>query len=115
VSIGVKVLSPRQWEHLLEVLAGQALFVAKLLAGEMPQDIEDVFARARLSLFPQKRGDLKTDCSCLDDANPCKHIAAVYYLLGEEFDPGRTQARSASEVAARARSRRRYKDERGSG
>jgi uncharacterized Zn finger protein len=86
VKIAVKVLSPRQWEHLLEVLAGQALFVAKLLAGEMPQDIEQVFARAKLSLFPQKRGDLRTDCSCPDEANPCKHIAAVYYLLGEEFD-----------------------------
>ena len=30
--------------------------------------------------------DLKTDCSCPDWSNPCKHIAAVYYLLGEEFD-----------------------------
>jgi uncharacterized Zn finger protein len=86
VTIGVKVLSPRQWDHLLEVLSGRALFVAKLLAGEMPPDIEEVFKSAHLSLFPQKRGDLKTDCSCPDDANPCKHIAAVYYLLGEEFD-----------------------------
>ena len=38
------------------------------------------------SLFPDKRGDLQTDCSCPDWANPCKHIAAVYYLLGERFD-----------------------------
>jgi uncharacterized Zn finger protein len=30
--------------------------------------------------------DLKTECSCPDWSNPCKHIAAVYYLLGEEFD-----------------------------
>src|SRR5581483_4713100 len=37
-------------------------------------------------LVPQKRGDLETDCSCADESNPCKHIAAVYYLLGEEFD-----------------------------
>ena len=36
--------------------------------------------------FPRKLGDLKTDCSCPDWSNPCKHIAAVYYLLGEEFD-----------------------------
>jgi len=39
-----------------------------------------------LSLFPQKQRDLKTNCSCPDWSNPCKHIAAVYYLLGEEFD-----------------------------
>src|SRR5439155_11803459 len=71
---------------LLQALAGQALFTAKLLAGEMPQDIEQVFKDADLSLFPQKLPDLETDCSCPDYSNPCKHIAAVYYLLGEEFD-----------------------------
>jgi uncharacterized Zn finger protein len=86
VTIGVKVLTAPQWESLLRVLSGQALFVAKLLAGEMPPNIEEVFRKAKLSLFPEKRGDLHTDCSCPDDANPCKHIAAVYYLLGEEFD-----------------------------
>jgi uncharacterized Zn finger protein len=37
-------------------------------------------------LFPSANGDLKTACSCPDQANPCKHIAAVYYLIGEEFD-----------------------------
>jgi uncharacterized Zn finger protein len=86
VTIEVKVLAPKQWEQLVEALSGQALFVAKLLAGEMPQDIEQVFAKAKLSLFPQKQADLKTDCSCPDWSNPCKHVAAVYYLLGEEFD-----------------------------
>src|SRR5438876_57302 len=86
VEIGVKLLSPEQWDKVVKSLSGKALFVAKLLAGEMPQNIEDVFSGSKLSLFPDKRGDLHTDCSCPDDANPCKHIAAVYYLLGEEFD-----------------------------
>ncbi|MGD0918739.1 MAG: SWIM zinc finger family protein [Thermodesulfobacteriota bacterium] len=52
----------------------------------MPQDIEKAFREAGLSLFPEKLKDLKTACSCPDWSNPCKHIAAVYYLLGEEFD-----------------------------
>ena len=52
----------------------------------MPQDIEQAFADSGLSLFPAKMKDLETDCSCPDWSNPCKHIAAVYYLLGEEFD-----------------------------
>jgi uncharacterized Zn finger protein len=86
VTIGVKVLSDAEWDTVIGALSKQALFVAKLLAGEMPEDIEKAFTQAELSLFPEKRGDLKTDCSCPDDANPCKHIAAVYYLLGEEFD-----------------------------
>ena len=86
VTIGVKPLSEADWKTLAAELARQALFTAKLLAGEMPQEIEQVFQEAGLSLFPAKRGDLQTDCSCPDWSNPCKHVAAVYYLLGEEFD-----------------------------
>ena len=86
VSIQVKALSGAEWGRVIQALAGQAVFTAKLLAGEMPQEIEKVFQDAGLSLFPQKLGDLKTSCSCPDYSNPCKHIAAVYYLLGEEFD-----------------------------
>jgi uncharacterized Zn finger protein len=52
----------------------------------MPQDIEKAFKKAGLFLFPEKLQDLKTACSCPDWSNPCKHIAAVYYLLAEEFD-----------------------------
>jgi len=86
VTIEVSKLTPKEWDKLIEVLSGQAVFAAKLLAGEMPEDIETVFAKAKLSLFPTKLNDLKTQCSCPDASNPCKHIAAVYYLLGEEFD-----------------------------
>jgi uncharacterized Zn finger protein len=86
VTIKVKVLAPAEWQQLVQALSGQALYAAKLLAGEMPHDIEHVFEEARLSLFPQKLQDLTTECSCPDWSNPCKHIAAVYYLLGEEFD-----------------------------
>jgi uncharacterized Zn finger protein len=86
ITIEVKTLKPADWKKLAKALAGQALFAAKLLAGEMPQDIEEAFKAAGLSLFPEKLGDLATACSCPDWSNPCKHIAAVYYLLGEEFD-----------------------------
>ena len=86
VVINIKTLSTSSWQKLTKTLANQAIFVAKLLAGEMPQDIETVFRDAGLSIFPQRLADLQTECSCPDWSNPCKHIAAVYYLLGEEFD-----------------------------
>ncbi|MCW3099588.1 MAG: hypothetical protein JWL77_5206 [Chthonomonadaceae bacterium] len=85
VVMKVVTLSPAQWETVLEALAGQALFAAKLLSGEMPQDIEEVFHSVKLPLFPTMR-ELGTACSCPDSSNPCKHTAAVYCLLGEEFD-----------------------------
>lgn len=86
VAVKVKQLGEADWKKVIEVLSGQALFAAKLLSGEMPQDIEQAFSDAKVSLFPEKHHDLDTDCSCPDYSNPCKHIAAVYYLLGEEFD-----------------------------
>jgi uncharacterized Zn finger protein len=86
VTIEVDTLTAKEWDKVVEALSGQARFVAKLLAGEMPTDIEEVFAKAMISLFPEREEDLLTECSCPDWSNPCKHVAAVYYLLGEEFD-----------------------------
>ena len=85
VTVKMKQISDKNWEKVSDAMAEQAIFAAKLLAGDMPEDIEDAFEAARVSLFPSK-SDLDTDCSCPDWANPCKHIAAVYYLLGERFD-----------------------------
>jgi uncharacterized Zn finger protein len=41
-----------------------------------------------VALFPARDADLITSCDCPDFSNPCKHIAAVYYLLAELFDRG---------------------------
>lgn len=86
VGIRVDPLSDASWRQVVETLSKQTIMVAKLLAGEMPQDIEQVFDQAGASLFPRRGADLQTECSCPDWSNPCKHVAAVYYLLAEEFD-----------------------------
>src|SRR6185295_4427864 len=86
ITIRVRPLSSAEWSKVGESLRGKARFAAKLLASEMPEDVEDAFKGTGVSLFPARRAELATECSCPDWANPCKHIAAVYYLLGEEFD-----------------------------
>jgi uncharacterized Zn finger protein len=86
VEIRLKVLTQAQWGEVLAALAEQPIQAARLLAGEMPPSFEELFQGLRLSLFPARQDDLKTQCSCPDWSNPCKHIAAVYYLLGEAFD-----------------------------
>jgi len=111
VDIQLKPLSDRQWEVVLDALAEQALFAAQLLNGEMPPEVEGVFDGVGVPLFPVSRRDLQTDCSCPDPANPCKHIAAVYYLLGERFDEDpfllfELRGRSQEKVAAALRGRR---------
>ena len=86
VTIRVLRLSDKDWARVEDTLASRAVFLAKLLAGEMPHDIEDAFTDCRLHLFPASAADLTTDCTCPDWANPCKHIAATYYVLAEAFD-----------------------------
>lgn len=86
ISISVKTLKKKEWQEVARLLSGQVLFAAKLMNGEMPEEIEEVFFQAGFSLFPSKQKDLTTNCSCPDWSNPCKHIAAVYYIIGEEFD-----------------------------
>jgi uncharacterized Zn finger protein len=86
VRIGVLPLTTAQWRRVQERLASQALFRAKLLAGEMPHEIEEVFAECGTPLFPRSATDLDMHCSCPDWGVPCKHLAAVCYVLAEEFD-----------------------------
>jgi uncharacterized Zn finger protein len=86
VKIQLKPLSAADWDKVTDAMAKQAIFAAKLLAGEMPTDIEEAFNAVNIALFPTASLDLDTKCSCPDYANPCKHIAAVYYLLAERFD-----------------------------
>jgi uncharacterized Zn finger protein len=85
VFLSLDPFSDEQWGYVVESMAERAIFSAKLLAGEMPQNIEDVFTANGLSLFPFNKFDIHSRCSCPDPANPCKHIGAVYYLLGDRF------------------------------
>jgi len=86
VTVRLKPLRKADWRTVAAGLASQARYAARLLAGEMPEDIETVFRAAGLNLFPAPAGDLTTECSCPDWSNPCKHVAAVYDLLAEEIE-----------------------------
>lgn len=115
IDIRVAPLGDAQWEQVIDALAEQALFTALLLAGEMPQDIEEAFQTAGVSLFPDRRGDLTTHCSCPDWSNPCKHVAATHYILGERFDEDpfllfRLRGRSQDQILQGLRQRRAGQD-----
>lgn len=111
ITIQIAPLSDEQWEKVIDALSEQAIFTAQLLVGEMPEEIEVAFQSAGVSLFPAKGGDLTTACSCPDYANPCKHIAATHYILGERFDEDpfllfRLRGRNQEQVLQALRQRR---------
>jgi uncharacterized Zn finger protein len=111
VRIRVRALSEPQWRRAEKAMAAQVLPFAKLLAGEMPEDAEELFASCKLTLFPRSRGELNASCSCPDAENPCKHIAAAYYILAERFDEDpflifAWRGRQRDELMERLRARR---------
>ncbi|NDU76827.1 hypothetical protein GWI34_30005 [Actinomadura sp. DSM 109109] len=86
VALGIEAIDEDGWRAVEAELASRALFRARLLAGEMPPEIEWVFAELGLALFPGAASDLHLMCDCPDWGDPCKHAAAVLYLLAEAFD-----------------------------
>ncbi len=86
VSITLAPYTKGEKELFTQKLTSKHIYIAQLLSGEMPENLERVLKTAGLSLFPGKYYDLTTTCSCPDYSNPCKHIAAVFYLMAEAFD-----------------------------
>jgi uncharacterized Zn finger protein len=85
VKLWLDVLNDDDWGYVLDALTQKARWSAQLLAGVMPQDIERAFAASGKRLFPFKLQEVRSECSCPDKANPCKHVSAVYYLMGDRF------------------------------
>ena len=85
VKLWLDVLNDEDWGYVLEALAQKARWSAQLLAGIMPSDIERAFAASGKRLFPFKLQEVRSECNCPDKANPCKHISAVYFLMGDRF------------------------------
>jgi len=112
VKLWLDVLGDDDWGYVLDALTQKARWSAQLLAGVMPQDIERAFAASGKRLFPFKLQEVRSECSCPDKANPCKHVSAVFYLMGDRFseDPfvlfqmrGRTRGQLLADLAKRRR------------
>jgi uncharacterized Zn finger protein len=85
-TIEITPISEANWVKAIAALSSRASFVAKLLMNEIPDNVEEAFVPLNLHLLPHSQADFKTDCSCPDWSNPCKHIAGVYYLLASQLD-----------------------------
>jgi uncharacterized Zn finger protein len=82
-TIQFRTVADEAKEALIGNLRRQPRLLARLLVSDLPLEVEGLFREAGCPLFPQREHDLASRCSCPDYANPCKHLAAVYYLFGE--------------------------------
>jgi len=85
-TIAIKQYGEADWTKLIARIAANARQVTQLLQGEVPDTIETVFEELKLHLLPHSQKEFTTTCSCPDYANPCKHIAGVYYVLAGDLD-----------------------------
>jgi uncharacterized Zn finger protein len=86
VSVRSEAASKAQWHSLELLFASRMGWAAQLLAGEVPANLEAAFSEAGAALFPRRWADLQVRCGCPDDAEPCKHIAAVLYVFAQQLD-----------------------------
>ncbi|MBV9660127.1 MAG: SWIM zinc finger family protein [Acidimicrobiales bacterium] len=86
VTVALAVPSDEGWSSILDAMRAKVGFVARLLDGEVPTELEEVFADAGVALFPAAWTDVRAKCTCPDWENPCKHIAAVLYVLADRLD-----------------------------
>lgn len=111
VSIALATFPAALWTRIEDELAGQAFFSARLLAGDLPDELEELFVTAGAPLFPTAVDELTQRCNCPDFAVPCKHLAATFYLLAEAFDADpfellHWRGRSRTDLLDRLRARR---------
>ena len=85
VTITMRTFTDGEWDTLLGVVGTRLGHAAALLDGELPGALTEQAREAGVDLLPGP-GDLRPRCSCPDSANPCKHVAAVYYLVADEVD-----------------------------
>lgn len=86
VSVSAPTPTERQWAELTQAIRGRAAFVAKLLAGELPPELELVFDDVGVALLPTRWADVRASCSCPDWESPCKHVAATLYVFADQLD-----------------------------
>jgi uncharacterized Zn finger protein len=85
-TIEFKSISAANWSAAIAYIASKASLISRLMLNEIPDNIDDAFAKLDLHLLPHRKDDFKTHCSCPDWSNPCKHIAGVYYLIAAQLD-----------------------------
>jgi uncharacterized Zn finger protein len=86
VTVRLATPTPAQWIKITDALKSRLGYAARLLDGEVPTDLEEVFAAAGSKLFPEQWRDLRATCSCPDWGDPCKHQAAVLYVFADQLD-----------------------------
>ncbi|MDR1558015.1 MAG: DEAD/DEAH box helicase [Tannerellaceae bacterium] len=86
VNIVVPPYYEEQTSVFIDAIRVNPLVLPKLLNRELPQELMSIAEQSGIQIFPSSWRDIKLNCSCPDEAVPCKHLAAVIYIIANEID-----------------------------
>ena len=86
VIVQAPAFTPKEKATLSDAISGNPLLLSKLLNRELPAALNRVAEEKGIKIFPRRWDDLKMNCSCPDQAVPCKHLAAVINMIANEID-----------------------------
>jgi uncharacterized Zn finger protein/superfamily II DNA or RNA helicase len=73
-------------EQVYKLIENDPPLLARIAAGELPETFLEKLKKKGINLIPKRWRDMRRDCSCPDYGDPCKHMAALYYIIAREID-----------------------------
>jgi len=86
VEIKFPKFSKNDEQRIYEIIEENPLILARIMNRELPEELLDLLEDEDIYLLPHSWNDMKRSCDCPDWGDPCKHMAAVYYMLASEID-----------------------------
>ena len=86
VKINLKKFTKAQTTRIKKNIATDPALASEMELGQLPPEILTLLESQKIHLLPTSWKDITANCSCPDWANPCKHLAAVYYIIANEID-----------------------------
>ena len=86
IKINLKPFSKDEKKKFYEIIENNSSIALDLSLGNLPENLLNLLKKEKIDLLPKRWSDIEANCSCPDYANPCKHLAAVYYMLANEID-----------------------------
>jgi len=86
IKIDVSTLREGQRLTLIEIIKSNPEILEKILNKEFPTELNTLALKHNIHLFPKTSNDFSMSCNCPDWKMPCKHQAAVIYVLANKLD-----------------------------
>lgn len=73
-------------DKFIDAIIQSPLIISRLSARELDPSVLEIAENLGINIFPKTWHDFVMKCSCPDYAVPCKHLAAVIYIISMHID-----------------------------